>query len=92
MWQEVGIGVILCQTDELGHLHPIYYTLRSINYYKANYSAFLIQLTDCVFGTEHFSNYLKGRQFDLLTDHRPLVENLNAVNSKNNSTDCKSHA
>ena len=77
-----GIGAILCQTDELGHLHPISYASRSLNKHEANYSAFLIELTGCVFGIEHFSNYLKGRRFDLLTDHRPLVEKLNAVHSK----------
>ena len=77
-----GIGAILCQTDELGHLHPISYASRSLNKHEANYSAFLIELTGCVFGIEHFSNYLKGRRFYLLTDHRPLVEKLNAVHSK----------
>ena len=77
-----GIGAILCQTNELGHLHPISYASRSLNKHECNYSAFLIELTGCVFGIEHFSTYLKGRRFDLLTDHRPLVEKLNAVHSK----------
>ena len=26
-----GIGAILCQTDELGHLHPISYASRALN-------------------------------------------------------------
>jgi hypothetical protein len=77
-----GIGAILCQTVELGHLHPISYASYSLNVHEANYSAFLIELTGFVFGIEHFSAYLKGRCFDLLTDHRPLVEKLNAVHSK----------
>ena len=77
-----GIGAILCQTDELGHLHPISYASRALTKHECNYSAFLVELTGCVFGIEHFSSYLKGRRFDLLTDHRPLVEKLNSVHSK----------
>ena len=77
-----GIEAILCQTDELGHLHPISYASRSLNKHESNYSAFLIELTGCVFFILYFSNYFKGRLFDLLTDHRTLVEKLNAVHSK----------
>ena len=77
-----GLGAILCQTDEKGLLHPISFASRGLQKHENNYSAFLIELTGCVFGIEHFSSYLKGRRFDLLTDHRPLVEKLNAVHSK----------
>ena len=77
-----GLGAILCQTDEQGELHPISYASRALQKHEKNYSAFLIELTGCVFGIEHFSNYLKGRRFDLLTDHKPLVEKLSAVHSK----------
>ena len=72
----------MCQTDEKGLLHPISFASRGLQKHENNYSAFLIELTGCVFGIEHFSSYLKGRRFDLLTDHRPLVEKLNAVHSK----------
>ena len=77
-----GLGAILCQTDEQGQLHPISYASRSLQKHECNYSAFLIELTGCVFGIEHFSNYLKGRRFQLLTDHKPLVDKLSAVHSK----------
>ena len=53
-----GIGAILCQTDELGHLHPISYASRALNKHECNYSAFLVELIGCVFGIEHFSSYL----------------------------------
>jgi hypothetical protein len=66
----------------MGHLHPISYASHSLNVHEANYLAFLIELTGFVFGIEHFSTYLKGRHFDLQTDHRPLVEKLNTVHSK----------
>ena len=77
-----GLGAILCQTDEKNELHPISYASRSLAKHERNYSAFLIELTGCVFGIEHFSQYLKGRRFDLLTDHKPLVEKLSTVHSK----------
>jgi hypothetical protein len=54
-----GIGAILCQTDALGHLHPISYASRSLK-------------------------NLKLEALNILaTNHRPLVEKLNAVHSKN---------
>ena len=63
-------------------LHPISFASRGLQKHENNDSAFLNELTRCVFGIEHYSSYLKGCRFDLLTDHRPLVEKLNAVHSK----------
>ena len=79
--KEGGIGAILCQADDNGNFNVISYASRSLSKHEKNYSAFLIELTGCAWGIEHFSTYLKGRKFTLFTDHRPL-EKLSTVHKK----------
>ena len=76
-----GVGAILCQADDKGNFNVISYASRALSKHEKNYSAFLIELTGCAWGIEHFSSYLKGRKFTLFTDHRPL-EKLSTVHKK----------
>jgi hypothetical protein len=48
---------------------------------KKNYTLFLLELTACTWGIEHFSFYLRGRKFTLYTDHKPLKK-LSTVHTK----------
>ena len=76
-----GVGAILCQADDNGNFNVISYASRQLSKHEKNYSAFLIELTGCAWGIEHFSSYLRGRKFTLFTDHRPL-EKLSTVHKK----------
>ena len=79
--KEGGVGAILCQADDKGNFQVISYASRALSKHEKNYSAFLIELTGCAWGIEHFSSYLRGRKFTLFTDHRPL-EKLSTVHKK----------
>ena len=78
---EGGLGAVLCQADEKGELHVIAYASRSLSKHEKNYTPFLIEMTACTWGIDHFSVYLKGRKFTLYTDHKPL-EKLSTVHTK----------
>ena len=79
--KEGGVGAILCQADDNGNFRVISYASRALSKHEKNYSAFLVELTGCAWGIEHFSSYLRGRKFTLFTDHRPL-EKLSTVHKK----------
>jgi len=57
---EGGLGSVLCQADDNDELHVIAYASRSISKYEKNYTPFLLELTACTWGIEHFSVYLRG--------------------------------
>ena len=78
---EGGLGSVLCQADDNGELHVIAYASRSLSKHEKNYTPFLLELTACTWGIEHFSVYLRGRKFTLYTDHKPL-EKLSTVHTK----------
>ena len=76
-----GLGAALFQEQEDGKVRVIGYASRGLKDHEKNYSAFLLELTAAVFGIEHFSVYLRGREFALYTDHKPL-EKLNSTHTK----------
>ena len=78
---EGGLGAVLCQADPQGQLHVIAYASRSLSKHEKNYTPFLLEMTACTWGIDHFSVYLKGRKFTLYTDHKPL-EKLSTVHTK----------
>ena len=67
-----GFGVVLTQlwADDLEHV--IAYASRAPKPNEKNYSAYLLELAAAAWAIDHFSVYLLGRQFSLLTDHKPL--------------------
>jgi hypothetical protein len=50
----------------------IAYALRPLKKHEKNYLAYLVEMAAVVWGIEHFDVYLIGKQFTLVTDHRPL--------------------
>jgi transposase InsO family protein len=68
-----GIGAILTQIDKDGNHHALGYASRKLTDYEKNYTPFLLEMTGCLWGIDHFKYYLKGRPFFLFTDHQPLV-------------------
>ena len=76
-----GMGAILCQQAPNGEFNAIAYASRGLVKHELNYTPFLAELMACVWGMKHFDVYLRGRQFTLYTDHRPL-EKLGKVHTK----------
>ena len=76
-----GLGAVLLQAQEDGSERVVAYASRALKTHEMNYSAFLLEMAAACYGIDHFDTYLKGRQFTLCTDHRPL-EKLGSVHKK----------
>ena len=69
---EGGMGAILTQVDKQGTFHVISYGSRQLIKHEKNYSPFLLEMAAAVWGMDFYNEYLKGKQFTLYTDHKPL--------------------
>ena len=76
-----GFGAVLTQVWEDGLEHGIAYASRSLKPNEENFSAYLLELAAASCGIDHFSVYLRGRHFEIFTDHKPL-ETLSRVHTK----------
>jgi hypothetical protein len=81
-----GLGAVLLQqqstaADEEKAWNVIAYASRPLKKHEKNYLAYLVEMAVAVWGIEHFDVYLIGKQFTLVTDHRPL-EHLGSVHTK----------
>jgi transposase InsO family protein len=76
-----GLGAVLMQEDEKGEKHAVGYASRRLQSHECNYPAFLLELQAAVFAMEYFDTHLRGRQFYLYSDHKPLCK-LSTVHTK----------
>ncbi len=76
-----GLGACLAQEQPDGTIKPVAYANRRLKGHEQNYSAFLAEMAAACYGMEYFQDYLRGRQFMLYTDHKPL-EKLSAAHTK----------
>jgi RNase H-like domain found in reverse transcriptase len=67
-----GLGAILTQKDKYDNYYAISYASRQLKDHEKNYSPFLLESAAAVWGMDVFNEYLKGKQFTLFTDHKPL--------------------
>ena len=67
-----GIGAIVTQKQDWGD-RVIAYASKTLNRVQRNYSATKRELFAIVYFTSHFKNYLLGRKFTVVTDHRALT-------------------
>lgn len=67
-----AIGSVLSQNKPPNDL-PIAYASRTLNHAESNYSTTERELLSIVWSVKHFRPYLYGRQFIILTDHKPLT-------------------
>ncbi|XP_033740319.1 uncharacterized protein K02A2.6-like [Pecten maximus] len=69
----VGLGAVLSHETENGGERPIAYASRTLSAAEKNYSQIDKEALGLIWGVKHFYNYVFGRKFTLITDHKPLV-------------------
>ena len=69
---DTGVGAVLLQMHEK-KLHPVRYLSRKLKPAERNYSTIEKEGLAIVWAIEKLMVFLYGREFTLLTDHRPLV-------------------
>ena len=68
-----GIGAVISHILLNSTKHPIAFASRSLSASEKNYAQIEIEALSLVFGVKKFHQYLYGRKFQLVTDHKPLT-------------------
>jgi len=79
---DIGLGAILMQHDEEGHLHPIAFASKLLNSAQRNYTVTDRECLAIVWALEHFNTYVEGHKYTVITDHAALSYLKNTVHSK----------
>ena len=77
-----GLGAVLEQLNSDGW-RPISFASRYLNEAEKKYSTNELEIPAFVLGAEYFCNYVLGRKFLIVLDHKALVSLLNGNNKKN---------
>ncbi|XP_023248186.1 uncharacterized protein K02A2.6-like [Copidosoma floridanum] len=72
----VGLGVVLSHIYKNGEVRPISFASRTLSKAEKNYSVIHKEALAIYWGVTKFYQYLKGTQFLLETDHKPLLASL----------------
>lgn len=68
-----GLGALLSHVYPNGEERPIAYASRTLNNAEKSYSQIDKEALAIVYGIKKFHQYVYGRSFNLLTDHKPLI-------------------
>lgn len=68
-----GLGAVLSQVGEDGIERPVAFASRTLSQTERNYAQIDREALALLFGVKKFHQYVFGRAFKLLTDHKPLL-------------------
>ena len=68
-----GVGAVLSHVFPDGGERPIAYASRTLTQSKKGYVQLEKEVLSLVFGIKKFHQFLYGRRFTLVTDHKPLL-------------------